>query len=86
MPEPLLPPLSEVLPSAPDAQEQPTVQQQAAPSAPSAAPTTQGAPQKSNRTISSRSELAEMFAAGRISSDQYRKGKDQLRSSGSVSF
>ena len=68
------------------AQEQPTVQQQAAPSAPSAAPTTQGAPQKSNRTISSRSELAEMFASGRISSDQYRKGKDQLRSSGSVSF
>ena len=65
------------------AQGQPTVQQQAAPSA---APTTQGAPQKSNRTISSRSELAEMFAAGRISSDQYRKGKDQLRSSGSVSF
>jgi hypothetical protein len=61
-------------------------QQTAQPAPPSTAPTTQGAPQKSNRTISSRSELAEMFAAGRITSGQYRTGKDQLRTSGTVSF
>jgi hypothetical protein len=58
----------------------------AQPATPSTAPTTQGAPQKSNRTISSRSELAEMFAAGRITSGQYRTGKEQLRTSGTVSF
>jgi hypothetical protein len=69
------------------AQQQTNVQQQTAqPAPPSTAPTTQGAPQKSNRTISSRSELAEMFAAGRITSGQYRTGKDQLRTSGTVSF
>ena len=49
-------------------------------------PSTQGAPQKSARQVSSRSELAELFAEGRIDSSQYRKGKEQLRSSGVVSF
>lgn len=64
----------------------PAAQQASAPAAPQVAPSTQGAPQKSNKTISSRSELAEMFAAGRISSEQYRKGKQDLRNSGTVSF
>jgi len=64
----------------------PAAQQASAPATPQVAPSTQGAPQKSNKTISSRSELAEMFAAGRISSEQYRKGKQDLRNSGTVSF
>ena len=64
----------------------PAAQQASAPAIPQVAPSTQGAPQKSNKTISSRSELAEMFAAGRISSEQYRKGKQDLRNSGTVSF
>lgn len=68
------------------AQVAPAAQQASAPATPQVAPTTQGAPQKSNKTISSRSELAEMFAAGRISSEQYRKGKQDLRNSGTVSF
>jgi len=67
-------------------QEAPAAQQASAPATPQVAPSTQGAPQKSNKTISSRSELAEMFAAGRISSEQYRKGKQDLRNSGTVSF
>ena len=67
-------------------QEAPAAQQASAPAAPQVAPSTQGAPQKSNKTISSRSELAEMFASGRISSEQYRKGKQDLRNSGTVSF
>ena len=64
----------------------PAAEQASAPATPQVAPSTQGAPQKSNKTISSRSELAEMFAAGRISSEQYRKGKQDLRNSGTVSF
>lgn len=64
----------------------PAAEQASAPATPQVAPSTQGAPQKSNKTISSRSELAEMFAAGRISSEQYRKGKQDLRTSGTVSF
>ena len=64
----------------------PAAQQASAQATPQVAPSTQGAPQKSNKTISSRSELAEMFAAGRISSEQYRKGKQDLRNSGTVSF
>jgi hypothetical protein len=64
----------------------PAAQQASAQETPQVAPSTQGAPQKSNKTISSRSELAEMFAAGRISSEQYRKGKQDLRNSGTVSF
>lgn len=67
-------------------QEAPAAQQAPAQPTPQAAPSTQGAPQKSNKTISSRSELAEMFAAGRITSDQYRKGKENLRTTGTVSF
>jgi len=63
------------------------VQQQPAQTVtPSATPSTQGAPQKSIKTISSRSELAELFSTGRIDQNQYRKGKEDLRKSGSVSF
>lgn len=51
-----------------------------------ATPSTQGAPQKSVRQVSSRAELAELFAEGRIDSNQYRQGKEQLRSSGVASF
>ncbi len=61
-------------------------QQPAQPVTPSATPSTQGAPQKSIKTISSRSELAELFSTGRIDQNQYRKGKEDLRKSGSVSF
>lgn len=64
----------------------PAEQQASVPAAPQVAPSTQGAPQKSNKTISTRSELAEMYSAGRISREQYRKGKEDLRNSGTVSF
>jgi len=64
----------------------PAAQQASAPATPQVAPSTQGAPQKSNKTISTRSELAELYSAGRISREQYRKGKEDLRNSGTVSF
>jgi hypothetical protein len=64
----------------------PAAQQASVPATPQVAPSTQGAPQKSNKTISTRSELAEMYSAGRISREQYRKGKEDLRNSGTVSF
>ena len=67
-------------------QETPVTQQTPAQQAPPATPSTQGAPQKSIKTISSRSELAELFSSGRIDQNQYRKGKEELRKSGSVSF
>jgi hypothetical protein len=64
----------------------PAAQQASAPATPQVAPSTQGAPQKSNKTINTRSELAELYSAGRISREQYRKGKEDLRNSGTVSF
>jgi hypothetical protein len=64
----------------------PAAQQASVPATPQVAPSTQGAPQKSNKTISTRSELAELYSAGRISREQYRKGKEDLRNSGTVSF
>ena len=67
-------------------QEAPAAQQASAPAAPQVAPSTQGAPQKSNKTIDTMSELAEIYTAGRISREQYRKGKEALRNSGTVSF
>ena len=64
----------------------PAAQQASAQATPQVAPSTQGAPQKSNKTINTRSELAELYSAGRISREQYRKGKEDLRNSGTVSF
>jgi hypothetical protein len=64
----------------------PAAQQASVPATPQVAPSTQGAPQKSNKTINTRSELAELYSAGRISREQYRKGKEDLRNSGTVSF
>ena len=64
----------------------PAAEQASAPATPQVAPSTQGAPQKSNKTIDTMSELAEIYTAGRISREQYRKGKEALRNSGTVSF
>ena len=64
-------------------QPQQTQQPQAA-TPPPATPSTQGAPQKSVKTISSLSDAAQLFADGNINSTQYREAKKQIRSSGSA--
>ena len=53
---------------------------------PQSAPSTQGAPQKSIRTISTISEAAQMFADGKMDSKQYRAVKNQIRSDGSATL
>jgi len=61
-------------------------QQPVAATPPPATPSTQGAPQKSVKTISSLSDAAQLFADGNINSTQYREAKKQIRSSGSATL
>jgi len=68
--------------------QQGSANQQPAPTngTPPSAPSTQGAPQKSIRTISTISEAAQMFADGKLDSNQYRAAKKQIRSDGSATL
>ena len=50
------------------------------------APTTQGAPQKTAKTIRTLSEAATFFADGNINSTQYRDIKNQLKQGGSATL
>ena len=50
------------------------------------APTTQGAPQKTAKTIRTLSEAATLFADGSINSNQYRELKSQMAKGGSATL
>ena len=72
---------------APQAIQQSSAQPNLAPaSVPPPAPSTQGAPQKSIKTISTLSEAAQLFADGNIAPAQYRAAKKQIRESGSATL
>ena len=55
-------------------------------SVPPSAPSTQGAPQKSIKTISTLSEAAQLFADGNIDPAQYRAAKKQISLGGSATL
>ena len=67
---------------APQQSAQPQQAQQAAPPAPS----TQGAPQKTARSVNTLSEAAALFADGNINSNQYRNIKAQIAKDGSATL
>lgn len=67
-------------------QETPVTQQTPAQQAPPATPSTQGAPQKSIKTISTLSEAAQLFADGNIDTAQYRSAKKQISQGGSATL
>ena len=70
---------------APQTVQQSSAQPDPAPaSVPPSAPSTQGAPQKSIKTISTLSEAAQLFADGNIAPAQYRAAKKQIRETGSA--
>ena len=72
---------------APQTVQQSSAQPNLAPaSVPPSAPSTQGAPQKSIKTISTLSEAAQLFADGNIAPAQYRAAKKQIRESGSATL
>ena len=72
---------------APQTVQQSSAQPNPAPaSVPPSAPSTQGAPQKSIKTISTLSEAAQLFADGNIDPAQYRAAKKQIKESGSATL
>ena len=72
---------------APQTVQQSSAQPNPAPaSVPPSAPSTQGAPQKSIKTISTLSEAAQLFADGHIAPAQYRAAKKQISISGSATL
>lgn len=72
---------------APQTVQQSSAQPNPAPaSVPPSAPSTQGAPQKSIKTISTLSEAAQLFADGNIAPAQYRAAKKQIRETGSATL
>jgi len=72
---------------APQTVQQSSAQPNPAPaSVPPSAPSTQGAPQKSIKTISTLSEAAQLFADGNIAPAQYRAAKKQIKESGSATL
>ena len=72
---------------APQTVQQSSAQPNPAPaSVPPSAPSTQGAPQKSIKTISTLSEAAQLFADGNIDPAQYRAAKKQISQGGSATL
>lgn len=72
---------------APQTVQQSSAQPNPAPASVSpSAPSTQGAPQKSIKTISTLSEAAQLFADGNINPAQYRAAKKQISQGGSATL